>query len=62
MMFTLARDRMEKESTVWRIIERMPKGALLHAHMDAMFDVDWLVEQVLDEKGLCILAPEAPKI
>jgi adenosine deaminase CECR1 len=61
MMFTLARDRMEKESTVWRIIERMPKGALLHAHMDAMFDIDWLVEQVLDEKGLCLLAPEALK-
>jgi adenosine deaminase CECR1 len=61
MMFTLARDRMEKESTVWRIIERMPKGALLHAHMDAMFDIDWLVDQVLSEKGLCILAPEALK-
>lgn len=61
MMFTLARDRMEKESTVWRIIERMPKGALLHAHMDAMFDIDWLVDQVLNEEGLCILAPEALK-
>ena len=61
MMFTLARDRMERESTVWRIIERMPKGALLHAHMDAMFDMDWLVEQVLTEKGLCILAPEPLK-
>jgi len=59
MMFTLARDRMEKESTVWRIIERMPKGALLHAHMDAMFDIDWLVDQVFCEEGLCILAPDA---
>jgi adenosine deaminase CECR1 len=59
MMFTLARDRMEKESNVWRIIERMPKGALLHAHMDAMFDIDWLVDQVLGEEGLCILAPDA---
>lgn len=56
MMFSLARDRMEKKSSVWRIIERMPKGALLHAHMDAMFDIDWLVDQVLDEQGLCILA------
>ena len=61
MMFTLARDRMEEESTVWRIIERMPKGALLHAHLNAMFDVDWLVEQALNERGLCISAPEALK-
>lgn len=36
----------------------MPKGALLHAHMDAMFDMDWLVEQVLVEEGLCIMAPQ----
>ena len=57
MMFTLARERMEKESTIWRILERMPKGALLHAHMDGMFDIDFLVEQVLAEPGLCLLAP-----
>lgn len=59
MMFTLARDKMEKESRVWQIIERMPKGALLHAHLDAMFDVDWLVEQVMREPGLCIMAPQS---
>lgn len=61
MMFALARDRIEERSDVWRIIQRMPKGALLHAHMDAMFDVDWLVEQVLVEKGLCLMAPKALK-
>jgi len=57
MMFTLARDRLET-TELWKIIERMPKGALLHAHMDAMIDVDWLVEQALAEKGMCIMAPE----
>lgn len=57
MMFTLAREKMES-TEVWRVIERMPKGALLHAHMDAMFDVDWLVDQALNEKGFCMLAPE----
>jgi adenosine deaminase CECR1 len=56
MMFTLARSRMET-TDLWRIIERMPKGALLHAHMDAMIDIDWLVDQALSEKGFCILAP-----
>jgi len=57
MMFTLARDRIE-QTELWNIIERMPKGALLHAHMDAMIDMDWLVDQALAEKGFCMLAPE----
>ena len=57
MMFTLARKRMEN-TELWKIIERMPKGALLHAHLDAMVDVDWLIDQTLNEKGLCILAAE----
>ncbi|KAL2435113.1 Adenosine deaminase 2-A [Exophiala dermatitidis] len=57
MMFTLARDRIET-TELWKIIERMPKGALLHAHLDAMVDIDWLVDQVLAEKGICILASE----
>lgn len=56
MMFTLARDRIET-TELWKIIERMPKGALLHAHLDAMVDIDWLVDQALAEKGFCILAP-----
>ena len=57
MMFTLARDRMET-TDLWKIIEKMPKGALLHAHLDAMIDIDWLVDQALAEKGFCMLAPE----
>ncbi len=57
MMFTLARNRMET-TDLWKIVEKMPKGALLHAHLDAMIDVDWLVDQALSEKGFCMLAPE----
>ena len=57
MMFTLARERMET-TELWKIIERMPKGALLHAHLDAMVDVDWLIDQTLNEKGICIQASE----
>lgn len=57
MMFTLARDRMET-TELWKIVEKMPKGALLHAHLDAMIDIDWLVDQALAEKGFCMLAPE----
>ena len=55
MMFTLARERMEG-TVLWRVLERMPKGALLHAHLDAMVDVDWMVEQIFEE-GMCVHAP-----
>lgn len=58
MMFSLAQERAEG-TELWRCLERMPKGALLHAHMDAMFDIEFLVDENLREKGLCILAPEA---
>ena len=57
MMFSLARDKMQT-TELWKIIEKMPKGALLHAHLDAMIDVDWLVDQALNEKGLCLQAAE----
>ena len=51
MPFTLARERME-ESKLWGIVRRMPKGALLHAHFDAMLDVEWLLEQALGTDGM----------
>lgn len=57
MMFALGRERMEG-TDLWRCVERMPKGALLHAHLDAMVDVPWLVDQALAERGLCLVAEE----
>lgn len=57
MMFALAKERAEGTDT-WRVLERMPKGALLHAHMDAMVNIDWLIDENLKEKGLHIIAGE----
>ena len=57
LVFTLARQRMEKCET-FKILEKMPKGALLHAHLDAMIDVDWMIEQAFEE-GMCLSAPFA---
>lgn len=37
MMFTLAKDRMES-TRLWKIVKRMPKGCLLHSHLEAMVD------------------------
>ena len=59
MPFALARKKME-ESNLWKIVKRMPKGALLHAHFDAMIDVEWLIEQALglEEMGFS-MSPNA---
>jgi adenosine deaminase CECR1 len=44
MMFSLARERMEK-SKLWRIVRKMPKGCLLHCHLEAMIGIEWLLEE-----------------
>ncbi|KAI1912523.1 hypothetical protein LOZ39_002216 [Ophidiomyces ophidiicola] len=51
MMFRLAREKMEK-TDLWKIMKRMPKGALLHGHLEAMVDLDVLVDQVLNLPGM----------
>jgi adenosine deaminase CECR1 len=56
VMFHHAKGRMEK-TNLWKIVEKMPKGSLLHAHMDAMFDIDFLIDQAFSTPGIHILAP-----
>ncbi|KAL7896553.1 hypothetical protein HDV63DRAFT_401355 [Trichoderma sp. SZMC 28014] len=51
MMFMLAKDRME-QTKLWKIVRRMPKGCLLHAHMDAMVDFDFILDQLLKTPGM----------
>lgn len=51
MMFMLAKERMER-SKLWRIVRRMPKGALLHCHFEAMVDVRWMLELSLSTPGM----------
>jgi adenosine deaminase CECR1 len=46
MMFSLAKDRMEK-TELWSIMRRMPKGALLHAHFDALCDCEYEISSGL---------------
>ena len=49
---------MEK-TKLWQIIRKMPKGALLHAHMDAMVDFDYLFDVLLKTEGIHIQCVEA---
>lgn len=55
MMFSLAKERMEK-SKLWQIVKRMPKGALLHCHLEAMVDLDWALEEAFKTEGVCVIA------
>lgn len=56
VMFHLARNRMEK-TDLWKIVHRMPKGSLLHAHLDAMFDIDFLIDLAFSTPGIHMWAP-----
>jgi adenosine deaminase CECR1 len=51
MMFMLAKERME-QTNLWKIVRRMPKGCLLHAHMDAMVDFDFILDELLKTPGM----------
>ncbi|KAK6082146.1 adenosine deaminase family protein [Seiridium cupressi] len=55
MMFSLSKQRMES-TKLWKIIRQMPKGALLHAHLDAMVDFNFLIDLLLKEPGIHIQA------
>lgn len=46
MMFSMAKDRMES-TKLWKIVRRMPKGSLLHAHLEAMVDFEYLIGELL---------------
>ena len=52
-MFSLARERMQS-SKLWRIVRRMPKGALLHCHLEAMVDLDWALHEAFATDGVCV--------
>ncbi|KAK6217368.1 adenosine/AMP deaminase [Colletotrichum tabaci] len=57
MMFTLAKQRLET-TRLWRIVQKMPKGSLLHAHLDAMVDFDFLFDVLLNTPGMHFAADE----
>lgn len=56
MMFNLAKDLMER-TKLWRIVRRLPKGSILHAHLDAIVDLDYVFSVLLEEPGMHMNAP-----
>ncbi|KAI0146169.1 adenosine deaminase-related growth factor [Xylariaceae sp. FL1272] len=57
MMFSLSKARMES-TKLWQIVRKMPKGALLHAHMDAMVDFDFLFGLLFETPGIHLSADQ----
>lgn len=53
MAFSKARDKLDS-TRLWNIVKRMPKGALLHCHLEAMVDIDWLVDELFKTGGMHI--------
>jgi adenosine deaminase CECR1 len=53
MMFNVAKLALES-TKLWKIIQKMPKGTLLHCHLGAMVDLDWVFAETLETEGMCI--------
>ncbi|KAI0386651.1 Metallo-dependent hydrolase [Hypomontagnella monticulosa] len=57
MMFSLSKERMES-TKLWKIVRQMPKGALLHAHIDAMVDFEFLFDVLFATPGMHLAADQ----
>ncbi|KAE9374155.1 adenosine deaminase [Stipitochalara longipes BDJ] len=58
MIFNLAKEHMEK-TDLWKICLKMPKGALLHCHLGAMVDLEWVIGVAMETEGVCISSSDA---
>lgn len=56
MMFNVAKEPMES-TKLWRIVRKMPKGSLLHAHLGATVDLDWVWNEALATPGMQMVSP-----
>lgn len=53
MMFNAAKEHMEG-TRLWKIVRKMPKGTLLHAHLGATVDLDWVFNVALETPEIYI--------
>lgn len=56
-VFPLARPLISN-TTLWKIVKRMPKGALLHAHLSAMLPYEKIIEILIQTEGMVISASQ----
>ncbi|EPQ28590.1 uncharacterized protein PFL1_03893 [Pseudozyma flocculosa PF-1] len=48
--------RNQDQLRLWRIVRRMPKGALLHCHFDGSVDARWLIARAVETDAMCVKA------
>lgn len=58
MIFNSAKNHM-KTTKLWKIVQKMPKGSLLHCHLAATVDLEWLFNVAIETPGMVISASEA---
>lgn len=58
MMFMLAKEKATS-TKLFEIVRKMPKGALLHCHLEAMIDPEWLLNEALTTDGIHIAASQS---
>jgi len=58
MMFNVAKSHMET-TKLWKIVRKMPKGGVLHAHIGATVDLKWVFNEAIKTPGMCISASVA---
>ncbi|KAG8769996.1 hypothetical protein FRC12_004589 [Ceratobasidium sp. 428] len=58
MEFLVAKDTIAK-TRLYQIVRKMPKGALLHGHMDAMYDASFLYKLALEYPNMHVRVPTA---
>ncbi|KAL4780587.1 hypothetical protein BJX76DRAFT_39435 [Aspergillus varians] len=56
LMSDAAKLRLEG-SDLWKIVRHLPKGSLLHGHLPAMVDMDFLIGQAFATPGFHVSAP-----
>lgn len=44
------------KTDLWKIVHRMPKGSLLHAHLEAIFEVEYMIDQCFNTPGIHMCA------
>jgi adenosine deaminase CECR1 len=55
MMFNIAKPALES-TKLWKIIQKMPKGSLLHCHLGAMVNLEWVFAEAINTEEFCIFS------
>jgi len=58
MMFPKAKPYIPG-TELWNIVQRMPKGSLLHAHSTALVSVDIIIDSLLTTEGMVVSASQS---